>query len=204
MQRLERALVQVHRFLEEGIHQKLAVVGFHVPVDDQSQAAELMGFGQEHVRLREGPFHRLKRLRRRRFHVGREGVRLGHGVSLPPNRRAWTLRNPKNATKTTGRAACTQLPSSSADEGVVKLESISQRRAASAIGTPIPSELGQIKSTMAELIINELEEAVAYKLHARAASRGVSVEEELGAVLRQVRQSRSGVRLKQALLALTP
>ena len=111
-------------------------------------------------------------------------------------------RNPKNTTKTTGRAACTQLLGGSADNGLVMNESLSQRRAAPAIGTPVPSDLDQIKSTMAELIIDELEQAVVQELHARAARHGVSPEEELRAVLREVRQSRSGVRLKQVLLAL--
>ena len=108
----------------------------------------------------------------------------------------------KNTRKTTGRAACTQLLGGSADNGLVMNENLSQRRAAPAIGTPVPSDLDQNKSTMAELIINELEEAVTHKLHARAARKGVSPEEELRAVLREVRLSRLGVRLKQVILAL--
>jgi plasmid stability protein len=59
-----------------------------------------------------------------------------------------------------------------------------------------------IKSTMAQLIVRELEESVVRALKLRAAKKGVSAEAEHRAILREVLLRRSRRSFKDALLAM--
>jgi plasmid stability protein len=70
------------------------------------------------------------------------------------------------------------------------------------IDTKTPSDIIDIKSTMAQLIVRELEEAVVRALKLRAAKKGVSAEAEHRAILREVLLRRSSRSFKKALLAM--
>ena len=59
-----------------------------------------------------------------------------------------------------------------------------------------------IKSTMAQLIVRELEEAVVRALKLRAAKKGISAEAEHRAILREVLLRRSSHSFKAALLSM--
>jgi plasmid stability protein len=59
-----------------------------------------------------------------------------------------------------------------------------------------------ITSTMAQLIVRELEEPVVRALKLRAAKKGVSAEAEHRAILREVLLRRSSRSFKEALLAM--
>ena len=70
------------------------------------------------------------------------------------------------------------------------------------IDNEVPSDIIDIKSEMAQLIVRELEESVVRALKVRAAKKGVSAEAEHRAILREVLVHRSGRSLKEALLAM--
>jgi plasmid stability protein len=70
------------------------------------------------------------------------------------------------------------------------------------IDTKTPSAIIDIKSTMAQLIVRELEEAVVRALKLRAAKKGVSAEAEHRAILREALLRRSSRSFKEALLAM--
>ena len=59
-----------------------------------------------------------------------------------------------------------------------------------------------IKSTMAQLIVRELDEAVVRALKLRAAKKGISAEAEHRAILREVLLRRASRSFKEALLAM--
>jgi len=59
-----------------------------------------------------------------------------------------------------------------------------------------------IKSTMAQLIVRELDEAVVRALKLRAAKKGISAEAEHRAILREVLLRRASRLFKEALLAM--
>ncbi len=65
-----------------------------------------------------------------------------------------------------------------------------------------PKDIIDIKFTMAQLIVRELESAVVRALKLRAAKNGVSAEAEHRAILREVLLRRSGRSFKEALLAM--
>jgi plasmid stability protein len=65
-----------------------------------------------------------------------------------------------------------------------------------------PVDIIDIKSTMAQLIVRELEEAVVRALKVRAAKKGVSAEAEHRAILREVLLRRPSRSFKEALLAM--
>jgi plasmid stability protein len=70
------------------------------------------------------------------------------------------------------------------------------------IDTKTPNDIIDIKATMAQLIVRELEEAVVRALKLRAAKKGVSAEAEHRAILREVLLRRSSRSFKEALLAM--
>ena len=70
------------------------------------------------------------------------------------------------------------------------------------IDNEIPNDSIDIKRTMAQLIVRELEEAVVHALKLRAAKKGVSAEAEHRAILREVLLRRSSRSFKDALLAM--
>jgi plasmid stability protein len=70
------------------------------------------------------------------------------------------------------------------------------------IDNEMPSDIIDIKSTMAQLIVRELEESVVRALKLRAAKKGVSAEAEHRAILREVLLRRSSRSFKEALLAM--
>ena len=65
-----------------------------------------------------------------------------------------------------------------------------------------PNDIIDIKSTMAQLIVRELEESVVRALKVRAAKKGVSAEAEHRAILREVLLRRSSRLFKEALLSM--
>lgn len=65
-----------------------------------------------------------------------------------------------------------------------------------------PKDIIDIKSTMAQLIVRELEDTVVRALKLRAAKKGVSAEAEHRAILREVLLGRSSRSFKDALLAM--
>jgi plasmid stability protein len=65
-----------------------------------------------------------------------------------------------------------------------------------------PDDIIDIKATVAQLIVRELEEAVVRALKLRAAKKGVSAEAEHRAILRDVLLRRSSRSFKEALLAM--
>jgi len=65
-----------------------------------------------------------------------------------------------------------------------------------------PDDIIDIKATVAQLIVRELEEAVVRALKLRAAKKGVSAEAEHRAILREVLLRRSSRSFKEALLAM--
>ena len=65
-----------------------------------------------------------------------------------------------------------------------------------------PDDIIDIKSTMAQLIVRELEDAAVRALKLRAAKKGVSAEAEHRAILREVLLGRSSRSFKDALLAM--
>ena len=70
------------------------------------------------------------------------------------------------------------------------------------IDTKTPNDIIDIKATMAQLIVRELEEAIVRALKLRAAKKGVSAEAEHRAILRGVLLRRSSRSFKEALLAM--
>jgi plasmid stability protein len=64
------------------------------------------------------------------------------------------------------------------------------------------NDIIDIKSTMAQLIVRELEESVVRALKLRAAKKGISAEAEHRAILREVLLRRSRRSFKDALLAM--
>ena len=70
------------------------------------------------------------------------------------------------------------------------------------IDKQFPGDIIDIKSTMAQLIVRELEEAVVRALKLRAAKKGISAEAEHRAILREVLLRRSRRSFKDALLAM--
>jgi plasmid stability protein len=70
------------------------------------------------------------------------------------------------------------------------------------IDKQFPGDIIDIKSTMAQLIVRELEEAVVRALKLRAAKKGISAEAEHRAILREVLLRRSSRSFKDALLAM--
>lgn len=65
-----------------------------------------------------------------------------------------------------------------------------------------PSDIIDIKSSMAQLIVRELEESVVRALKVRAAKKGVSAEAEHRAILREVLLRRPSHSFKEALLSM--
>jgi len=65
-----------------------------------------------------------------------------------------------------------------------------------------PNDIIDIKSSMAQLIVRELEESVVRALKLRAAKKGVSAEAEHRAILREVLLRRSSRSFKEALLSM--
>ena len=65
-----------------------------------------------------------------------------------------------------------------------------------------PNDIIDIKSSMAQLIVRELEDTVVRALKLRAAKKGVSAEAEHRAILREVLLGRSSRSFKDALLAM--
>ena len=70
------------------------------------------------------------------------------------------------------------------------------------IDNPTRNDIIDIKSTMAQLIVRELDEAVVRALKVRAAKKGVSAEAEHRAILREVLLRQSSRSFKKALLAM--
>jgi len=70
------------------------------------------------------------------------------------------------------------------------------------IDSKSPRDIIDIKSTMAQLIVRELEESVVRALKVRAAKKGVSAEAEHRAILREVLLRQPDRSFKQALLAM--
>ena len=70
------------------------------------------------------------------------------------------------------------------------------------IDNEIPNDIIDIKQTMAQLIVRELEESVVRALKLRAAKKGVSAEAEHRTILREVLLRRSSRSFKEALLAM--
>jgi plasmid stability protein len=70
------------------------------------------------------------------------------------------------------------------------------------IDTKTANDIIDIKATMAQLIVRELEESVVRALKLRAAKKGVSAEAEHRAILREVLLRRSSRSFKEALLAM--
>ena len=70
------------------------------------------------------------------------------------------------------------------------------------IDNEIPNDIIDIKETMAQLIVRELEESVVRALKLLAAKKGVSAEAEHRAILREVLLRRSSRSFKEALLAM--
>jgi len=70
------------------------------------------------------------------------------------------------------------------------------------IDSKSPNDIIDIKSSMAQLIVRELEESVVRALKLRAAKKGVSAEAEHRAILREVLLRRSSRSFKDALLAM--
>ena len=70
------------------------------------------------------------------------------------------------------------------------------------IDNNIPNDIIDIKSTMAQLLVRELDEAVVRALKLRAAKKGVSAEAEHRAILREVLLRQSSRSFKEALLAM--
>ena len=70
------------------------------------------------------------------------------------------------------------------------------------IDNEIPNDIIDIKQTMAQLIVRELEESVVRALKLRAAKKGVSAEAEHRTILRDVLLRRSSRSFKEALLAM--
>ena len=70
------------------------------------------------------------------------------------------------------------------------------------IDNEIPNDIIDIKQTMAQLIVRELEESVVRALKLRAAKKGVSAEAEHRTILRDVLLRRSNRSFKEALLAM--
>ena len=70
------------------------------------------------------------------------------------------------------------------------------------IDKQFPNDIIDIKSTMAQLIVRELEESVVRALRLRAAKKGISAEAEHRAILREVLLRRSRRSFKDALLAM--
>ena len=70
------------------------------------------------------------------------------------------------------------------------------------IDNPTPNDIIDIKSTVAQLIVRELDEAVVRALKVRAAKKGVSAEAEHRAILREVLLRQSSRSFKKALLAM--
>jgi len=70
------------------------------------------------------------------------------------------------------------------------------------IDNEMPNDIIDITSTMAQLIVRELEESVVRALKLRAAKKGVSAEAEHRAILREVLLRRSSRSFKEALLAM--
>jgi plasmid stability protein len=70
------------------------------------------------------------------------------------------------------------------------------------IDNQAPHDIIDIKSTMAQLIVRELEDTVVRALKLRAAKKGVSAEAEHRAILREVLLGRSSRSFKDALLAM--
>ncbi len=65
-----------------------------------------------------------------------------------------------------------------------------------------PNDIIDIKLTMAQLIVRELEESVVRALKVRAAKNGVSAEAEHRAILREVLLRQPSRSFKEALLAM--
>jgi len=70
------------------------------------------------------------------------------------------------------------------------------------IDNKTPNDIIDIKSTMAQLIVRELEESVVRALKLRAAKKGVSAEAEHRAILREVLLRQPSRSFKEALLAM--
>jgi len=70
------------------------------------------------------------------------------------------------------------------------------------IDKQFPSDIIDIISALAQLIVRELEESVVRALKLRAAKKGVSAEAEHRAILREVLLRRSRRSFKEALLAM--
>ena len=70
------------------------------------------------------------------------------------------------------------------------------------IDSKSPNDIIDIKSSMAQLIVRELEESVVRALKLRAAKKGVSAEAEHRAILREVLLRRSRRSFKEALLSM--
>jgi plasmid stability protein len=70
------------------------------------------------------------------------------------------------------------------------------------IDNEIPNDIIDIKQTMAQLIVRELEESVVRALKLRAAKKGVSAEAEHRTILREVLLRRSSRSFKEALLSM--
>ena len=70
------------------------------------------------------------------------------------------------------------------------------------IDSKSPRDIIDIKSTMAQLIVRELEESVVRALKVRAAKKGVSAEAEHRAILREVLLRQPDRSFKKALLAM--
>jgi plasmid stability protein len=70
------------------------------------------------------------------------------------------------------------------------------------IDNEMPNDIIDITTSMAQLIVRELEESVVRALKLRAAKKGVSAEAEHRAILREVLLRRSSRSFKEALLAM--
>ena len=70
------------------------------------------------------------------------------------------------------------------------------------IDKQVSSDIIDIKSAMAQLIVRELEETVVRALKLRAAKKGISAEAEHRVILREVLLRRSSRSFKEALLAM--
>ena len=70
------------------------------------------------------------------------------------------------------------------------------------IDNEMPSDIIDISTAMAQLIVRDLEESVVRALKVRAARKGVSAEAEHRAILREVLLRHSSRSFREALLAM--